>query len=542
MTRRFKLLMIRLLAVVLMGGALFAPSGSGSLLAANNANAGKDTVAAQAISLSAASDNIEQIQKVTSLNVNSDANFGTSVAKSGNYMVVGAVTDDSLTVADTGAAYVFARQGAFWVEEQKLTAIGAAPFDLFGNSVAISPIFIVVGAPSSDGPQSGPALDARGSAHVFVKQGTGFWVEHQTLIASDAAPFDQFGSSVAIDGNTLVVGARSGQTAYVFTWQGGVWVEEQKLTASNTASLIAANSFVAINQDTVVVGAPSDTGSAGQEQGAAYVFVNQGGVWTEQQKLIASDGAAFDRLGNSVGIDQNTIVVGALLHGPNGKQQGAAYVFAKVGNTWMEQQKLTASDPMPFDLFGSSVSIGENTIVVGASFGDKNATANTGAAYLFARESLVWMERQKITASDAAKDDWFGFSVTTDGNEVIVGAPLDDLRGGANQGSVYAFKPREFDICIVDDQGSAVMSWNSQDGRYRICTQGKIISGQGSVAIKNGSFLLKHKTLSQSLDARYDPNLQTGSATLKKTGGLTLISISDSNIVDSNCDCLSTNQ
>ena len=167
-----------------------------------------------------------------------------------------------------------------------------------------------------------------------------------------------------------------------------------------------------------------DDGAAGVDQGSAYVFVRSGGVWSQQQKLLASDAAAGDLFGVSVAISGETVVVGAPFDdGAAGFDQGSAYVFVRSGGVWSQQQKLEASDAAAGDMFGSSVAISGETVVVGAPLDDGAAGTDQGSAYVFVRSGGVWSQQQKLEASDAAAVDCFGFSVAISGETVVVGAP-----------------------------------------------------------------------------------------------------------------------
>ena len=349
--------------------------------------------------------------------------FGWDVAISGDTVVVG--THGDAVGPDQGSAFVFVRSGDTWTEQQKLTASDAAAGDLFGFSVGISGETIVVGAPFDDG---AAGLD-QGSAYVFVRSGS-VWSEQQKLEASDAAAQDLFGRSVAISGEMAVVGAPTDDgtagenqgSAYYFVRSGAVWSEQQKLEASDAA----ADEFfgeVAISGETVVVGAHGDDSAAGFDQGSAYVFVRSGGVWSEQQKLEASDAAALDSFGTSVAISGETIVVGAPSDdGAIAENEGSAYVFVRSGGVWSEQQKLEASDPVYFNFFGFSVAISGETVVVGAQDGGSQGTFQ-GSAHLFVRIDGVWSEQQILKPSDADQGEVFGHSVAMSAETLVVGAP-----------------------------------------------------------------------------------------------------------------------
>jgi FG-GAP repeat protein len=278
----------------------------------------------------------------------------------------------------------------------------------------------------------------------------GVWSQQQKLEASDAAAIDNFGSSVAISGETVVVGAfgddgaaGAGQgSAYVFVRSGGVWSQQQKLEASDAGAFDQFGSSVAISGETVVVGAFGDNGAAGFDQGSAYVFARSGEVWSQQQKLEASDAAVGELFGFSVAISGTTVVVGALFgDGAAGFDQGSAYVFTRSGEVWSQQQKLFASDAAADDLFGFSVAISGETVVVSSLADTGAASFAQGSAYVFARSGGVWSQQQKLEASDAGEGDQFGSSVAISGETVVVGAQADDGAAGTNQGSAYVFAP-----------------------------------------------------------------------------------------------------
>jgi len=209
------------------------------------------------------------------------------------------------------------------------------------------------------------------------------------FVAGDRAVGDQFGYSIAVSGNTAVVGARE---------------------STNSVS-------------------PSGSG-------AAYVFQLVGGVWTQQQKLTASDGAIGDRFGGSVAIDGPTILVGAPYNSENGTHAGAVYVFDLSGSTWSQSAKLVASDGAVDDLFGASVSIDANTAAVGAY----HANADTGSAYVFDRVGTVWSQTQELTDVAGALGNRFGRSVAISGGTLMVGAPgLDPPSPQTTTGKVCVF-------------------------------------------------------------------------------------------------------
>ena len=230
------------------------------------------------------------------------------------------------------------------------------------------------------------------------------------LIPSDGAAGDRFGYSVAVDGDTAVAGAfgdadngSASGSAYVFTREFGVWRQSAKLTASDGAAGDRFGYSVAVDGDTAVAGAFGDADN-GSASGSAYVFTREFGLWRQSAKLTASDGAAGDRFGYSVAVDGDTAVAGAFGDADNGSASGSAYVFTRESGVWSQSAKLTATDGARGDYFGWSVAVDGDTAVVGALFDDDNGS-QSGAAYVFTRESGVWSQSAKLTSSDGAAGD-----------------------------------------------------------------------------------------------------------------------------------------
>ena len=275
----------------------------------------------------------------------------------------------------------------------KLSSDDHAGGDWFGHSVAMDNGTAVVGAPKHDAND----LTNSGAAYVFTRNSSGRWSQVAKLTASDGADGDEFGHSVAVHGDTVVIGAykHNGNTgtAYVFTRnEEGAWSQEAKLTASDGAAGDEFGYSVAVHGDTVVVGAYQHDANSLSNSGAAYVFSKPtNGGWvttnTETAKLTDLGGAALDRFGRSVAVHEMEVVVGAYFSEAG---KGAAYVFTTPNTGWAgiiaEPAQLAASDGAATDHFGWSVALGGNTIVVGAN-GDAN---ETGAAYLFTKSDGVW--------------------------------------------------------------------------------------------------------------------------------------------------------
>jgi hypothetical protein len=389
-------------------------------------------------------------------------NFGSSVAVSGDTVVVGAYQEDSNATGvngnqadnsafDSGAAYVFVRSGTTWTQQAYLKASnsGGGDFqrgdgDRFGLSVAISGDTVVVGAPGEDSSATGvngnqadnSAFDS-GAAYVFVRSGT-TWTQQAYLKASNSGggdfqfPYgDFFGMSVAVSGDTVVVGAPD---------------EDSSATDVN--------------------GDQADDAAFGA--GAAYIFVRAGSTWTQQAYFKASNTGASDRFGSSVAVSGDTVVVGATgedsnATGVNGDQadssvdSGAAYIFVRSGTTWSQQAYIKASNTGQYDEFGYSVAVAGDTVVVGARWESSIATGvngnqadnsahYSGAAYVFIRFGTTWAQQAYLKASNTGASDQFGSSVAVSGDTVVVGAILassDATRGtsmnGDGAGAAYVF-------------------------------------------------------------------------------------------------------
>ena len=374
-----------------------------------------------------------QQQKIQASDAQATDYFGYSSAISGDTVVVGAHGEDT-EGSGAGAAYIFTRSGTTWSQQAKLTASDAAANDNFGRSAAISGDTVVVGAY-----WEGAGGDYSGAAYIFTRSGT-TWSQQQKIVASDAQASDWFGISVAVSGDTVVVGAYGEDTggsdagaAYIFTRSGTTWTQQQKIQASDKAATDYFGNSVGIDGDTVVVGAfGEDTG--GSNAGAAYVFTRSGTTWSQQQKIQSSDKASGDNFGNSLAISGDTVVVGAYWEDTDA---GSAYIFTRSGTTWSQQQKIQASDKAADDRFGQSVGIDGDVLVVGAYWEDTGAT-NAGAAYIFTRSGTTWSQDKKIVASDAQQSDYFGYSSAISGDTVVVGAYAEDTTA-TNAGAAYTF-------------------------------------------------------------------------------------------------------
>jgi len=389
-----------------------------------------------------------------------------------------------LSVDDQGARYPLTIDPI--VQQAYLKASNTDIGDRFGHSVAVSGDTVVVGAHWEDsnatgvnGNQSDNSSNASGAAYVFVRTGS-TWTQQAYLKASNTSANDEFGSSVSISGDTIVVGAPledssatgvdgiqgdngagDAGAAYVFVRSGVIWTQQAYLKASNTGSNDQFGWSVSVSGDTIVAGAhwedspatgvdgvQGDDVNAGNS-GAAYVFARSGTTWSQQAYLKASNTGHGDEFGYSVAVSGDTIVVGATtedsdatgIDGDGGNDNavlsGAAYVFVRSGTTWSQQAYLKASNTETQDRFGVSVAVSGDNVLVGANGESSNATGvngnqsdnslqSAGAAYVFVRTGSTWAQQAYLKASNTGQSDSFGEDVSISGDTIVVGAYKED--------------------------------------------------------------------------------------------------------------------
>jgi hypothetical protein len=354
----------------------------------------------------------------------------------GDTAVIGAYEDDHAAGLDAGSAYVFSRSGDSWNEVQKLVASDAESGDYFGLFTAVTDDFIFVSAILDD--HSG--FSDAGSVYVFTRSGDQ-WTEHQKLTSSDAFQNEQFGWWLDASENTLITATWNGERVFVYSRVGDSWIENQILTSSDGEAGDKFGYSLDLQGDTLIVGAGWDEHPGMPYSGSAYVFTSSGGVWTEQQKLVASDVDDNTVFGADVGLVDNTLMVSAPYDNhPGMLDTGAVYVFRRTGGIWTELQKLTPSDPEDSALFGTWIAFNDQMALVSSLFDDHSGLTDVGSVYVFSREGEVWTERGKLVAPDGSSDDAFGIGVELDADWVIVGCESDDHSGFTDAGSAYVFR------------------------------------------------------------------------------------------------------
>ncbi len=323
---------------------------------------------------------------------------------------------------------MFVRQGGSWVEEQELQAADGTSGDQFGFSVSLSDSgqVALIGAHVKNGD--------KGAAYVFERQGDTY-AQEQELQAADGTPHDEFGFSVSLSdsGRVALIGARGKDSfqgaAYVFERQGDTYAQEQELQAADGAPDDQSGFSVSLSDSgrVALIGAVAKNGY----QGAAYVFERQGDTYAQEQELQAADGAPFDEFGTSVSLSDGGQVA---LIGAEGKDgfQGAAYVFVRQGDTYVQEQELQAAGGREF---GSAVSLSDSGRV--ALIGAPGTDGVKGAAYVFVRQGDTYVQEQELQAPDGTFGDQFGLSVSLSdsGRVALIGAPGKN----AFKGAAYVF-------------------------------------------------------------------------------------------------------
>ncbi len=446
-------------------------------------------------------------------NTGNNDRLGYRVALSGDTIVVAAIFENSAargvggdqdddSADDSGAVYVFRRTGATWVQEAYLKASNTGAEDYFGSSVSLSGDTLAVGAfgedsaaQGVDGDQDDNSAKDSGAAYVFRRTGT-VWRQEAYIKASNTGAGDVFGSSLALSGDTLAVGAYLEDSAakgvdgnqndnaatdsgavYVFRRTGTDWLQEIYLKASNTDPYDAFGDSVALSGDTLAVGALFEDSAAkgadgdqddnaAEDSGAIYVFRRTGADWLQETYLKASNTGAGDYFGATVSLSGDTLASGAYredggAQGVGGNQDdnsrsnsGAVYVFRRTDTTWLQEAYLKASNTNLGDIFGSSVSLSGDALAVGAMLeasaaqgvgGDQanNGADASGAVYVFRRTGTAWRQEVYLKASNSEVSDRFGYSVALSSDTLAIGAIFEDseargLGGEQDDESAYS--------------------------------------------------------------------------------------------------------
>ena len=403
--------------------------------------------------LSHQDDDYSQQQKLLADDGAADDWFGWSVSVYNDTAAIGALGDDTDNGSDSGSVYIFEKNstssGTSWDQAAKITADDGAADDWFGYSVSLSSNTVLIGARYDDTDNGSDS----GSAYIFEKNSTSWdqaakitaddgaaddWFGHSVSLSSNTALIGAHGD----DDN----GIRSG-SAYIFEYNststsGSSWDQAAKITADDGAVDDYFGHSVSVYNDTALIGAYGDDAN-GIRSGSAYIFEynsTSSGSWDQAAKITADDGAVGDWFGHSVSVYNDT----ALISAPGDDANGSAYIFEynSTSSSWDQAAKLAADDGAFDDWFGYSVSLYDDTAVIDARYNDDN-----GSAYIFEYNSTSssWDQAAKLAADDGADEDLFGYSVSVYNDTALIGAYGDDTDNGSDSGSAYIFSVVEVD-------------------------------------------------------------------------------------------------
>ncbi len=400
-----------------------------------------------------------ELHQFTASDLDAGDQFGHDVGVHGNTAVFGAPTDEHAAFFG-GSAYVFERSGLDWVEQAKLLGAGISTSDRFGWAVDVHGDTVAVSALFADGIQP-----VTGNVHIFERNGAA-WTQTQVIDQLDGATSDWFGRALSLSADTLVVGAPQDDdlgsdsgSAYVYTYNGTHWIQQAKLLAADGNSGDNFGQSVSLNGDTILVGAPYDDDN-GSNSGSAYVFTRSGGVWTQQAKLTAADGNSSESYGYAVSLTDDRALVGAYLArlGGFGSAAGAGYVYDRSGVNWSQTTKLVSATLAAGDDLGWSVAIDGDEAVLGA----RGHNGDTGSYFRFRFLNGVWVEFEEGVASDGASGDQFAMAVDLDQKRLIAGAYLADPDGAGSAGAAYLYDLYRLDLTpdppVAGQMASATMS------------------------------------------------------------------------------------
>jgi len=450
----------------------------------------------------------QQQSYIKASNTGQDDRFGFSVAISGNTMVVGSFNEDSDSqginsietndlAINSGAVYVFTRNNNIWSQQAYIKSSNSEASDFFGVSVAIDNDTLVVGAigeasnaTTINGNEADNSKAFSGAAYVFTRT-QGLWSQQAYLKANNTDSDDQFGYSVSVHGDKIIVGAinedsraegingngldngaSNAGAAYTYVRSNNNWSFDAYLKPSNNDAGDGFGYSVAIYANSAAVGSHLEdsnlTGTSplntnvdnniSQDSGAVYVFADSTGSWLQQSYIKPLNTDSLDNFGTSVALFDNTLVVGSPFEssnatGINGDGEdnsvfaaGAAYVFVRSGEIWSQQAYLKASNTEASDTYGISVGLTADMVVVGARAEDSSSTgvngdgfdnsaSNSGAAYVYSRNGTLWNQMAYLKAPTTDVNDLFGSRVRINGSTVVVGVQFEDSNATGTDGN-----------------------------------------------------------------------------------------------------------
>ena len=379
---------------------------------------------------------VTETQRIVSDDLAVEDYFGNGLAVSGEYAIVGACYDDE-NGENSGSAYIFYNNAGTWEQYQKLMSSDGQTNEFFALTVAISGDYAFAASIGAN--------TYAGKVYVFHND-AGTWTEIATLIGADVSDTDIFGYSISISGDYAIIGAyndddngENSGAAYIFQNTSGTWSEIAKITADDGTENDIFGKAVSISGDYIIVGANSGPNNSGANSGIAYIFHNNSGTWEQTQKIESADAIVGDHFGASVNISGDYAIIGADYKSANEVWEGAAYVFYNNEGTWEQTAKLTASNPGSQKHFGNSVRITGDTLVVGSKGNISFEPYDAGSAYLFINNEGTWEEKAILQSSDIGILDQFAYVVDFVDNLIFVSSPRTDS-DFSDAGAVYIFK------------------------------------------------------------------------------------------------------
>lgn len=355
--------------------------------------------------------------------------YGLSAGGDGDTLAIGAPGGFPSALVD-----VYLRTGSSWSLQGQLVSPDGDNGDFFGDAVAVDGDRIVVGAPDR--------LSASGAAHVFLRTGAN-WTLEATLRASDPTGNARFGDAVAIDRDTIAIGAigfsQSRGAVYVFVRSGSNWTQQQRLTLGNGNANDRLGLSVALDGDALVAGAPGRDGLA-SDQGAAYVWRRSAGSWSLESTLTRASPAIGDRLGSAVDVAGDVAVAGAPFAEGSGRvDAGVVLTWLRTPGGWQAQSELESLDTSEGAQFGAALVLDGPRMLIGAPSDDAQGDNLRGSAELYLLDGGPWVRRQRVIVEDGGPEDQFGSALALGGNIAGVTAPGTPTNGETLAGAAYAY-------------------------------------------------------------------------------------------------------
>ncbi|MDZ8262871.1 LamG-like jellyroll fold domain-containing protein [Nostoc sp. ChiQUE01b] len=389
----------------------------------------------------------QQLQKLQPADLKSESYFGEETALSGEWAIAGARKADRADIQDAGIAYIFQLQNQMWLQKQQLQPNDTRVGDQFGSAVAMSQQWAIIGARKAD---YGIIKDA-GAAYIY-QLADGIWQQKQKLQPPDLNVNSSFGKGIAIKGNWAIIGASHAKSttiqdagaAYVFYLENGVWQQKQKLQPEDLGVNQCFGNVIAMTSEWAIIGGGDRYTSASiKRPGGAYIYHLENGVWQQKQKLNSPRPGINDLFGYSVAISGEYAFVGAV-NTPitNILGTGSVYIYKLIEGVWQPQQLLQPSQPKYCAFFGATVAIANDIAVIGSTRADSSKLKATGDAHIFKLEKGVWQLKEKLQPTDLHYESYFGFSTPTDREWIFTTAAWANTSTAKRVGAVYVFGSR----------------------------------------------------------------------------------------------------